>query len=274
MGLIKRAVQEGEIIVPYEPNITPADPDNPGTIGKSLNIGPSVSENLFDNTFKELCRHFRNKFTVSTWVKSSNSGAVIVNARIAGNASRFQLGGVTNNSTLRLQIRANDNTLQKDWRFTIVAGTWNHIAVAVQTGKSEQVRLYLNGVKLTSSITKTVDLTLSSRRNISITNILASSNLGGNFYSLAVWHDRALKDTEITAIYNNGNEVFNLRTNSNGYQSRKYLRHWFIPEANQTSDNAMGIDYGKAYKDGMNLMDEASNITIADDLVIDTPSGR
>lgn len=262
MGLIKKAIQEGEIIVPYEPLI-------PTTGGKSLNVDSTVGENLFDNAFKKNCTHFRNKFTFAIWAKTDDSGARHFEARVAGNAGRFELGGITNQTTLRVQLRNSANTLQKDWRFTI-ATVWNHIVVVVNKNKGEQLKVFLNGVKVTS-FTKTVDLSLSSRKNISITNVFASEMQA--FYSLAVW-DRALREQEIPAIYNGGNEVFNLRVNSNGYLSRKYLRHWFIPEADQSSDKAMGIDYGKAYKDSMNLMDNASLVTRADDLILDTPSGR
>ncbi len=93
----------------------------------------------------------------------------------------------------------------------------------------------------------------------------------GKYYSEALWNV-TLDQDNITAIFNSGDGTsFDLLSDSGNYDQSSALKHWWVPGTDQTSENAIGTDYG-THTNLFNQMDNATNITIADDIVADSPT--
>jgi hypothetical protein len=230
----------------------------------------------------DICNHFKNTFTIAQWVKPNAALCTLLDISISptGEAVRFTVA--PDITTWRVDLDNSSGFLVKRYQTPMLADTWQHLVIVVKRSASEQLKMYINGVKQVP--TKVVDTPLPDRENTAIEYISVnpgSVGMNGSFHSMATWN-RALSNDAILKIYNNGNETFNLLKNSGAYQKRKYLQHWWVPELDSSTDNAMGTDYGRAgtnarresKNEGLNIMLQSIDITVVDDLVGSTPSGR
>ncbi len=157
-------------------------------------------------------------------------------------------------------IRAQDNDY-----FAGEDGNW--VMITLTFGGGTDLVLYKNGsvVALDDSSGSGGTMTQTDRR------IEFGDGNDSIFYSIAMWSVE-LGSTEITEIYNSGDGTnFDMSSNSGDYTSSGDLQHWWVPGANQSTTNAMGTDYGNA-SNLINLMDNATNLTVADDITANSPT--
>jgi len=126
---------------------------------------------------------------VYTGTRSTNQSFAI--AFLSGNANKISVWGTSNDFT---------------GTTTISTGTWYHV-VAVYDSSASNLKTYING-------TLDIDTTVSTNFNTTIgNNIIGSGKLSGGAYTNffngkiaqpAIWNNRTLSSTEVSAIYTAG----------------------------------------------------------------------
>lgn len=223
--------------------------------------------NLTDQDFE-----IGGNYTVAFWIRRTS--AFTNNVRCfeigptSGNANRLniEIAGPSSADKLSVQLwdssgsASNIANLADNSFFS--GGTWKHGMVIVQTGN--RYDFYRNnGLVASDTFPNTIG---TGNRHFDE----CAHGLNGNFYSFAIWNT-VLDSNDRTAIYNGGDGTsFNLQVDSGGYDKSANLKHWWCPGAEDSSDSAMGTDYGFA-TNLINIMDDAANITTAD-LVSDSPT--
>ena len=172
-----------------------------------------------------------NSWTWMVWVKhdgGSSLGPILKTDGASSDQQQIRL--ITTGTVCQMfAVDAAGNT--KDYRWPAPAiNTWIQIA-AVHDVVGDTLRVYANGVEDTSP-TKTTDDTLTMTditRIVEIGDTVAINAFDGRIYAAAIWNAE-LTAAEVTAIYNSGDgRRFNLRTNSDAYQSASLLQHWWRP---------------------------------------------
>lgn len=260
MGLIKAVAMTAD--VPIRGPRVPTDGTN-----KSLLID-TAGEELAD-TAGFACSHFRNNWTVAIWfTKEQEAGGSITDVS-DGTTIRLRVQPISA-TDFRIIIRTVGTTVDKNLRinpFPAQAGVWRHLVITCDRGASTEVKLYLEATLISPTIIVDNPLPDGSHLEVDSITVGASGAPDQRQYSYAVWN-RALTQNEVNAIYNNGKASVNLLKNKGKYKSAKKLQHWFVYESDP---NNMGKDYGRSRNEGINLMDNNTGITAADDLVAVAP---
>jgi len=256
MGLIKlTAITDDQIKAPIIPNSN----------NKSV-FFDIAGEQLEDSTSVS-CSHFRNNFTISIWfTKEAESGAILSDIAAAATV-RVRINPLSA-TDFRITIRRTGAVVEKNYRINSfpVSTSWRNLILIVNRGASEELLIYLDGILITP--TKIADEALADESSFIVDSITVGIGASSRrHYSYAVWN-KAINVNEVPVIYNNGVANLNLLKNKGKYRSGKKLQHWWLYEADP---NNMGKDYGRAKSENIDLMDDNTGITSADDLVLGAP---
>ncbi len=225
--------------------------------------------------------NFANAWSMEMWFKVRAAGGYMVLVKPTGtNNSRLNVNATASGGGYVARIQLHDTTggvakkqIDFDNQGTVLAfNTWYHF---VLTWNGTDLKGYVNGTEDAGFVSGANDAATMAN---DVRGISHGSNLGvaafllnGLIYSVAIWNV-VLGASAVTKLYNGGNaRNRDLAQDSGNYTSAANLQHWWLygrtavpPESN------MGINYG--LMGAPNVMDNAFNITAADDLVSDYPA--
>jgi hypothetical protein len=165
--------------------------------------------------------------------------------------------------------------------WNLLTATWDRSLVA-----DARLQLYMNGIlfatggslTVTNSATGAPDI----ERNLSTSPFFTNYTvgIGDSFFfppirarlnMMGIWSS-ALAANEVTALYNAGlGGLIDWRVNTGNYISSANLAHYWLFGFDTTSNTTICNDYGNSSFALINLSDAAVDITVADDVVTDTP---
>ena len=163
--------------------------------------------------------------TWSAWIKPTNTsaGERSIVGRLSGVNSTFG-AGISHNTTTLIGQASNSGSFDVTSTSTIVAGEWQHVAF---TAKDGEQKLYHNGVLKTTATNSTVEeagehFAVGAGKWSSTVN----SYFNGQIGQVAMWGNKYLSATEISAIYNlgrHGNLLDKYSDNLKGYWAMSAL---------------------------------------------------
>jgi len=140
---------------------------------------------------------------------------------------------------------------------------WNNVVFVFDGSEAnvDRIKLYVNGSRITASITGTIDATLGTFGASTLANLAAAST-GGSLYALngeitntQIW-TTSLGATDITTLYNNGVPLF-----SGTQPQAANLRAWYpmnVENANWLGSDWQIADAVSAYPQSFNFVESST----------------
>lgn len=245
----------------------------PQLTAKSIDLN-GTNESLRNTTNNAL--GIANTWSISLWGKigdlTSARHSIDFDSSLNNDSGiLIEVRGDIANDPLRVAIRNTAGTIFKfyTWDSLFTVDEWFNLTL---TWDGTNLTLYFNGSSQAPTSTPTDNagtMDDEARRVFWGVTSGGANYWQGLFFSLAVWNSE-LSSAEASAIYNAGNgAAFDLRNDSGDYVSSANLQHYWIPGFNESD---IGGDLGNA-STLIDVAANAENITAADDLVEDVPSG-
>lgn len=235
-----------------------------GSSGQQVSIAESTDLSLSNG----------NQVSIASWINitdTSNSVILLKTDGSTANSLSYNLRIHLN----QLQFAVGDGANQAICFAPITINVWQHVVVTYNGSGTPLI--YVNGVLQTCNSPQSA--TLSNLRATTNNAVIgyypgaANQELNGKLDEVALWNS-ALSATEITSIYNSGNYVSTLVSNSNNYASAGNLQgYWRFNEGSGTSvadssiNNSVGTISGSvtwATQDFFTLSVAESSISVKD----------
>jgi len=257
----------------YSSNIRSSSGSYSLSLNQTLNDGVLVLDGTGDFMRSEKSVAIGPNVTVSAWVKRNAIGGTqaifgvcrdITSYCTDGDYSYFIIRFDTENKifvgfsmTPTFGVSSSSKMYAETSLASYTDTNWHHIVVVVEGGSTEDIKLYVDGSNVSTSLTldtDPIDLNINESVGVGATYITyranSSSYFNGAIDELMVWN-RTLNSTEVQTLYNSGNILYAdssvVPFNSGlvvGWNFSKPSGETYIPSVSGAND---GVLYANAY---------------------------